>query len=84
MHQSEVLHYQLFDELVLYRPGIAQAASLNESARAIWELCDGTRTIEDICVELARSVGVEPAELREDVRKGVIHLRDLGLLSCDV
>jgi hypothetical protein len=79
-HESGVLHYRIFDEMVIYRPSTSQAASLNESARAIWELCDGTRTMEEICLELAKPLGLQPAQLREDVWTGVGRLCDLGLL----
>jgi len=83
VREPGVLHYQLFDELVLYRASTSQAASLNESARAIWELCDGTRTIEDICLELANPLGLQPDLLRGDVCNGVSRLRELGFLSRD-
>lgn len=78
VHNPGVLHYHLLDEMVVYHPATFQAASLNESAREIWELCDGTRTIEHICLELARPRGIEPAQLREDVMRGVSRLCDLG------
>ena len=75
-----IVHYQVFEELVIYHPSSAQAASLNESARAIWELCDADRTVEEICVELAERLGLAPEEVRADVRTGVVRLCELGLL----
>jgi hypothetical protein len=79
-HAPEIVHYEVFDELVVYRPGASQAASLNESARAIWHLCDGERTVEDICVELAQMLALRPDDLRSDVCRGINRLHELGLL----
>lgn len=36
------------DEILLYRPSTHQAIHLNETAAAIWKLCDGTRTAKDL------------------------------------
>ena len=35
-------------EILLYGASIHKAIQLNESAVAIWRLCDGTRTVKDI------------------------------------
>ena len=77
------IYSDVLDEMVVYCPGTSQALSLNESARAIWELCDGTRTIDDICVELANATGLMPAQLREEVGGAVDRLYGLGVLSRD-
>lgn len=54
---------------------------MNTSARAIWELCDGTRTIEDICSELSDAAGVAPEELHDDVERAIERFDTLGLLT---
>ena len=77
---GDVLQYQILDEVVLYRPGAAQALSLNESARVIWELCEGKRTVEEICIALGDLLAVPPERLRDDVWGGVNRLFELGLL----
>ena len=79
-HKPGVLHYDVLDEMVVYCPDSMQAASLNESARAIWELCDGTRTIEDICTELASQVGLPKEQLQDDVNSVIDRLRQLDFL----
>ena len=81
IHAPDIIYYEIFDELVVYRPGASQAASLNASARAIWHLCDGQRTVEDICVELAQILTLRTADLHSDVRSGINTLYELGLLS---
>jgi hypothetical protein len=79
-HSPNAVSSEVLDEMVIYCPATSQALSLNESARAIWELCDGTRSVNDICAELARTVGGEPADLRGDVDAAISRLRDLGVL----
>ena len=36
------------DEILLYDPRMHKAIRLNETAAAIWKLCDGTRTVKDL------------------------------------
>ena len=79
-HALGIIHYQVLDELVIYRPGSSQAASLNESARDVWQLCNGERSLDEICVELAKMYGLTSDQLREDVCNGVLRLCELGLL----
>jgi len=76
-----VVTSEVLDELVAYVPATSQAVSLNASARAVWELCDGTRTLEDICDELSEVVAMSPADLRSDVQSALDRLRELGLVA---
>ena len=77
------LHYEVLEEMVVYCPDTMQAASLNESARAVWELCDGIRTIEDICTELASRVGLPKEQLQDDVNSVIDRLHKLDFLRHD-
>lgn len=74
---------EVLDELVIYAPGSSQAISLNASARAIWELCDGTRTLDDLCVELSGAAGLASDQLHEDVSGAITRLHELGLIKRD-
>lgn len=78
-----VVTSEVLDELVAYSPATSQAVSLNASARAIWELCDGTRTVDDICDELSEAAGMPADALRADVTTTVDRFNELGLLSVD-
>jgi hypothetical protein len=79
--KSGTVHYEVLNEMVVYSPDTMQAASLNESASAIWELCDGTRTIDEICRDLASQIGMTPDRLSDDVKNVVNRLYELELLS---
>jgi hypothetical protein len=71
--------HRLGDELLVYVPRTDTAHALNRSAAAIWQLCDGTRTIADISREIGRSIGRPDEELLGDVTMAVSELRRLGL-----
>jgi hypothetical protein len=71
----------VLDELVVYCPEARQAVSLNPSARAIWELCDGSRTVDDICGKLNELTRAPLDLLRADVQAAIDRLESLGLLA---
>jgi hypothetical protein len=73
--------HSVWDELVLYVPGRELGVSLNRSARAIWELCDGRRTLAEISQELARDLGCPDDELLADVGAAVRQFSELGLVE---
>jgi len=73
--------HRLDDELLVYVPRSEKAFTLNRSAVAIWELCDGTRTIEEITEELGQCIGRARTALLSDVIQGVTRLHELGLLE---
>lgn len=57
------------------------ALELSESADAIVQLCDGTRTAEDIVTALAAEFDVPPAAIRADVDELLAALAARGLLN---
>ena len=81
-HQvSSIESHNLWDEAVLYSPTQVMAFSLNHSAKAIWELCDGKHTIVEISEELGQNFDRSGAELLSEVEETVIQLHELGLLE---
>lgn len=54
----------------------------DEIAAAILQRCDGNRTIEEICADLARAYEAEPDEIEADVRALVEDLARQGVLAC--
>jgi|SRR5438309_3993088 len=73
--------YRLGDELLVYVPRSETAHALNRSAVAIWDLCDGSRTAEDISRELGQWLGRPGEALLADTRRGIADLCELGLLE---
>jgi hypothetical protein len=79
-HRNGVLSTRLAGEIILYDPQSSQAAALNTTACAIWELCDGTRTVEQICAEIGQQYGVPCHEIRTEIGENVACLFQLGML----
>lgn len=78
---SNVREYPLGDELLVYAPEGARAHALNVSARAIWMLCDGTRSTEDIVATLAGELECPPETIASDVTAALERLLALGLVE---
>jgi hypothetical protein len=71
------------DEALVYVPAAETAYTLNRSALAIFDLCDGRRTLGDICRECAQMVGSASEELLPDVKHGMSELGRMGLVAFD-
>jgi hypothetical protein len=73
------------DEILLYKPSLHKAIHLNESAAAIWKLCDGTRNVKDLidCLmsEYPSAQSTIPFEIQETVE---LLLREGALQAVDV
>ena len=80
VRQDGVRAYQLGGESLLYVAEAETAHALNASAMAIWELCDGTRTAEQIAEELGRWLDRPAATLLEDVEHGLSQLASRKLV----
>jgi hypothetical protein len=83
---DDVKEFVVVDEKLLYRPGEKLGVTLNQSARAVWDLCDGRHTIGQIVRELGQRLGCTDSpmlgEIHADVTSVVAQLRDLGLVRC--
>jgi hypothetical protein len=78
---SVVLH-ALGAEAMLYDPQGDRVVRLNWTARRIWELCSGTRTVDEIAAVLQNEAAVAPGtDLRADVAATVAQFADCGLLT---
>jgi hypothetical protein len=58
-----------------------RAIALNSSGRAIWDLCDGSRSVNDISAALASRFHVDLEVLSREVRDTLTKLSDLNLVE---
>ena len=71
----------LDDNVALYDEVGQLLIMLNSSAAAVWERCDGTRTLDEIVGELAEAHADDDAgAIAEDVWLTVRKLAELGLV----
>ncbi|MFQ5647005.1 MAG: PqqD family protein [bacterium] len=68
------------DEAVLLNLESGHYFSLNETARFVWERCDGKHNLEDILSELCRQFEVTRKQAAADIEKLTKELLEEGLL----
>ena len=73
--------YDLGDELLIYSSDLELGITLNHSSKQIWQLCDGTHTLEDMATILSQELGCVPGALLEDICTSVMQFHKLGLLE---
>ncbi|HEY3382787.1 MAG TPA: PqqD family protein [Vicinamibacterales bacterium] len=81
-HPQRVKDYrieQLDDELLLYHPGRTTTLYCNDTAALIWQLCDGTRTVDEIVDLLTEQYPEEP--VAEDVGLTLEAFEEHGAIS---
>ncbi len=71
---------ELDDNVALYDDVGQLLILLNTSAAAVWELCDGETTVDDMVQTLAEAHGEDATVIAGDVRRTVRKLADLGLV----
>lgn len=69
------------DEVAIMRLSDGDFFSLTGTARAIWQAIDGTRSRDEIAVELERSFAAKPGEIAAEVDRFLGDLRQAGLLA---
>jgi PqqD family protein of HPr-rel-A system len=77
----EVTTYELDDDLVLYDARTTRAHVLNASAARIWQLCDGSRSLPALALELSTTFDLAHSRAQADVDELVASLPAAGLLT---
>lgn len=73
---------QMGNEWMLYDTQEGAVHVINSTAAFIWQLCDGSNSIEDIKKELMQSYDVaDDTELDKDIDKILNHFDELGVLQ---
>jgi len=77
----QVTGRDLRDEYVLLGSAGDRIHVLNDTAREIYLLCAGTRTLAEIAAALRATYDVPPEKAREDVERVIAELDAAGVLS---
>lgn len=73
--------FPLDDDLVLYDDRDGRSYVLNRTGAAVWRLCDGEATVDDLVASIAREYGEPTERVRPDVEALLAELREAGLLA---
>lgn len=65
----------------VYEPETDSVHVLNETARAIWELCDGNTSAEEMAQAIAELTEIELDQAQRDVEQALGQLEALRLVS---
>jgi PqqD family protein of HPr-rel-A system len=69
------------DRTAVFNPETGMLHALNPSALAIWELCDGQTTPEEMADAISEITGLDPVASLGDVEKTLDDLEAAGLVS---
>lgn len=70
-------------EAVVFHVATLQILHLNRSAALIWYLCDGRRTVAEICALLADAYPSAAEQIRDDVERTLRLLWEKGALVAE-
>lgn len=74
---------RLLGSVFLDIPGRSDTVSLNASSAAIWECCDGNRSLAEINQALEARFAMPPGSLQADVRAAIERFEGLGALKLE-
>ena len=82
--RNDLRSFAVAKELVLVSADSLHTFALNESAAAIWQLCDGLHTVADILHQLRSRFSGDDVVVLADLADALLRLRSVGLLESDV
>jgi hypothetical protein len=66
---------------MLFDSSVGRLFELNETGKAIWSMCDGSRTVEEIAKVMVSEYGIEPAKAADDTSAFITKMRELNLIQ---
>ena len=78
---SSVVWKPMKEETLLLNTENGAYFSTNNVGLAIWQACDGTRSVEDIAVTVAKRFKAPSAQITRDIQHFAGQLQRLGLLQ---
>lgn len=65
----------------VYEPETDSLHVLNDSAKAIWELCDGETSPSEMAAAISELTGISDSQAKSDVQAALSDLRSINLIS---
>ena len=79
--REDIMEGRVLDEFLLERPQDGSSLWLNSSGKAVWELCDGSLTVEDIATQLGARFAVDYSVILPEVCAIVGKLHTVAFLG---
>ena len=77
---GEVWRRQEGAQIAIFDPSSQKLIRMNQSALAIWELCDGATDRDEIVAALVELTGRPEPEVLSEVNQTLDHLKAVGLI----
>jgi hypothetical protein len=81
LRNSDVWVRQTKEENAIYDPTSGSVHLLNETAQAIWDLCDGETTVDEMVTAIVELCGMHRDIVIEDVDRILTDFGTAGLLT---
>lgn len=81
IRRGELVRMEGADGWTIYEPETDSLHVLNDSARAIWELCDGETSPSEMARAISELTGVDYGQADHDVEIALEMLSGLGLVT---
>ena len=78
---NALTHRDLGDELLFYDGSGDQVHVLNGTARDLYLMCDGSRTLDEVIDRMCEQYDADRATIAADARRIVGQLAELGILT---
>lgn len=78
---SSIMEGRVVDEILLEKPDDGGSLWLNNTGKAVWDLCDGSRTIEEMGAELCRQFSGPADTVTADVAATIGQLHAAAFLD---
>ena len=78
---ADVLELDMEDGFILFNHDSSLVHHLNPSAGIIWQLCDGTASIDDLAADVAAEFKVDAGETLRQLTSLIAELDALGLVQ---
>lgn len=81
--RGELVQSETSEGWTIYEPDSDSLHVLNDSARAIWELCDGTTSSKEMAEAISLLTGIDVGQANADVEAALTNLSSIGLVAMD-
>jgi PqqD family protein of HPr-rel-A system len=79
--RTDLTFVQIDHEAILYDPESVRLHHLNPSAALIFQLCDGSGTVEELARDIAEELGLPENDILQQVQQVVGHFEHSGILD---
>lgn len=78
---ADVLELDMGDGFILYNHDSSLVHHLNPSAAILWQLCDGSASVEQLSIEVAEEYDLDQPQVQREIAELIAELDAMGLVE---